>query len=91
MRRALTPSEGAQEGPCVRTSMPKAGEVAQHLVTASFDVVFEESVQPYHESDVNQSLKHGGTRKKKRKLMKDGSRVWHRPAEKRKAGNTHGW
>ena len=58
MRRALTPSEGAQEGPCVRTSMPKAaaGEVAQHLVTASFDVVFEESDESYHESNESQSV-----------------------------------
>jgi hypothetical protein len=43
MRCTLKANEGVEEGSHVRTSSPKAGEVVQHLVTASFEVVFEES------------------------------------------------
>ena len=60
MRRAPKAREGMQDGLCLRTRTPKAGEGAQHLVTASFEVVFEESDKSYHESDESQTVKHGG-------------------------------
>ena len=61
MRRAPKAREGIHDSLCLRTRTPKAGEGAQHLVTASFEVVFEESDKSYHESDESQTVRHEGT------------------------------
>jgi hypothetical protein len=64
MRRTRKAEEGVPEGSHVLISAPKAGEVVQHLVTASFDVLFEESDEP-HDLRVNQGGKgeHDGNSK----------------------------